>query len=106
MVAIFVILTILLLVAVDVAVQWHRQRESPALPAPPAALRADLPAGLFLHPGHGWVQVNTNGTAQVGVDAFVRQAVGAPDRITARVAGAWIRQGEPMVQVEKKGSRR
>jgi glycine cleavage system H lipoate-binding protein len=103
MVAILVILTILLLVIIDAVLLSGRKRR--VLTASPRlhALRAELPAGLFLHAGHGWVQVNTDGTAEIGVDDFVRQAVGAPDSIVTRPPGTWLSQGESMLGVEQAG---
>lgn len=103
MVAIFVILTLIVFFVADAVLTRRRNRGRTATLAQPQPLRASLEAGLFLHPGHGWVQVNTDGTADVGVDDFVRQAVGEPEAIAARTPGSLIRQGEPMLEVESRG---
>jgi glycine cleavage system H lipoate-binding protein len=101
MVAIFVLLTIIALIAVDVLVT-RRQPASETTPAPrPIDMR--LPAGRFLHPGHGWAQIEAGGRTQIGVDGFVRGVIGAADAVEARPEGAFVRQGEPMLSIERGG---
>ena len=103
MVAILVLLTILLLVLIDAIQSPRGARRSVLVPAAPQALDAELAPGLFLHTGHGWLQIHTDGTADVGVDDFIRQAVGPPDHIRTRATGSCIRQGEAMLEVEQAG---
>ena len=103
MVAILVLLTILLFILIDVMLAPKRRQRLAAAPIRPQALRPELAAGLFLHPGHGWVQVHTDGSADVGVDDFVRQVVGEPDSITTHPPGSSIIQGRAMLEVEQAG---
>ena len=107
MVAIFVVLTILLLVGVDVLLERRRQpREAAQLaPQPGAHLVPEpaLPAGLFIHPGHTWAEILRSGSVRVGLDDFVRHALGRPDHLILRQPGEQVRQGDPLLTLERNG---
>jgi len=113
MVAIFVVLTILAFVSADAVIQMRRRRQMSALPAvSPAGARIraigdglSIPNGLFLHPGHTWAEVHPTGKVRVGLDDFVRQVLGRPDRVTLLPCGAQVAQGEAMLTLER-GMRR
>lgn len=105
MVAIFVVLTILLLVAVDAIFERRRRPQETPAPVPHRQPEPVLPAGLFVHPGHTWAEILRSGLVRVGLDDFVRYALGRPDCLILRQPGEQVRQGEPMLTLERAGRR-
>jgi glycine cleavage system H lipoate-binding protein len=53
------------------------------------------PEGLFYHPGHAWLRVESADTVTVGFDDFAGKLVGAPSGITLPALGATLAQGVP-----------
>lgn len=108
MVPIFVVLTILLFVVIDLLRQYRRM---PAIEngirsvAQTAPMPAHLPLrpGRFHHPGHTWVDIQQDGTVRSGFDAFIGLAIGEIDRLTLLPVGTRIHQGEPMLLLESGG---
>jgi len=109
MVAIFVVLTVLLLIAVDAALERRKKsQEAPQASSAAVPYRASepvLPAGLFAHSGHTWAEILRLGLVRVGLDDFVRYALGRPDRLILRQSGEEVQQGEPVLTVEQAGRR-
>jgi glycine cleavage system H lipoate-binding protein len=108
MVAILVVLTIIAFVMADLAVQWHRARKAaPAKTAVPHAGPADLilpalqperftiPAGVFFHRGHTWVNLLFSGQVKVGVDDFLQKLLGRIDAVTLPPQGIEVKAGQP-----------
>lgn len=117
MVAILVVLTIVLFVAADLAVQRVRARRAAPAKAAGGASPADLilpglqperfnvPAGLFFHPGHTWVNLLFSGHVKVGVDDFLQRLLGRVDAITLPPQGVEVKAGEPFAVLHQ-GARR
>ena len=103
MVAIFVVLTILLLVAIDAVLERRRQPQTAPATVPPMATEPVLPAGLFVHPGHAWAEILRSGLVRIGLDDLVRQALGKPDRLLLRNPGEQVHQGDPLMTIERDG---
>ncbi|MFH1568735.1 MAG: hypothetical protein ABIL09_12120, partial [Gemmatimonadota bacterium] len=104
MVAIFVLLTIMLCITIEV-VRSH-MRVPAAVPglglagAPaPQRWQVSLPVGLFLHPGHTWAEVAASGRVRVGLDDLLGRAIGQPEQLRLRRPGERVAQGEPMMAV-------
>ncbi len=106
MVAILVVLTIVLFVLADLAVQRVRARRAApakAAAASPADLilpalqpeRFAVPAGLFFHPGHTWANLLFSGHVKVGVDDFLQKLLGRVDAITLPPQGVEVKAGQP-----------
>ena len=53
-----------------------------------------VPAGVYLHPGHTWARVEDDGTVTIGADDFAHKLVG-PSRAKLPEPGADVVQGEP-----------
>ena len=105
MVAIFVILTILLFVGIDAILQRRRQHQHALAPEPPPARSwaPQLPAGLFLHPGHTWAEIYASGLVRMGLDDLVARLVGHVDRVRLRMPGEKVRRGEEILALEQSG---
>ena len=108
MVVLLVLLTFVVFLAVDWAVQRVRNpaaQVAPALaPAPAIAASAPaeepvfvagyrLPEALHYHQGHTWARVVGPDTVVVGVDDFARQLAGRADAITVPAPGSVVEQG-------------
>jgi glycine cleavage system H protein len=109
MVALFVLLTIITLLTIDYFVQRAElkkaraaglvaEREPAAVPVVrPIAAVDDVPAGVFLDPGHVWAQLEPSGALRVGLDRMPIAVLGRPDRIEVRSEGTSLRKGDPLV---------
>lgn len=51
-------------------------------------------AGLFVHPGHAWLEVMEPNLVAVGVDEFTKSVFGSVDKVTFPETGTVIQQGE------------
>ncbi len=97
MTAILVLLTIIVAVAVDVAlVRLRRRVAAPQLQGLEAMQEPMVPAVLFLAPSHTWAHVSSDGVVRVGIDDFLAQAVGTVDGIRMPAPGTKVRAGEPL----------
>jgi glycine cleavage system H protein len=105
MVALFVILTIVGFILMDSLVQWAEARhERPlgrtlrplGLFSMPAVETASIPAGLFLDEGHTWVRLEPSGRTVIGMDEFVRRAIGRISAVQLPDIGTFVRRGDPL----------
>lgn len=106
MVALFVLVTILLFVLVDVFVQRSQRRKEVLAPTPVKAAVADrflVPRGYFLSRGHSWIELLFSGNARVGIDDFVQKLVGTIDGIRVAPVRTEIRKGEPLFTISREG---
>jgi glycine cleavage system H lipoate-binding protein len=62
------------------------------------------PANVFLHEGHTWTAVEESGEAKIGIDAFVRKAIGRIDALELPPIGQTVRRGERLFAL-RQGSR-
>jgi glycine cleavage system H lipoate-binding protein len=110
MVAIFVVLTFAGFILIDALVQraQAKKRQVPEPAGTPLNLRAPLlhvfaPAGVYVDSGHTWLAVDAGGRARIGVDDFVRQAVGTIDEVELPVEGQAVRRGEKLFTISQRG---
>ena len=71
------------------------------------ALKTQLPpflAGVFVHPGHAWVEVVEPNLVMVGTDEFTKSVFGSVEELTLPEPGTEIRQGEKAWKL-KRGTR-
>jgi glycine cleavage system H lipoate-binding protein len=85
----------LLFVAVVIGISLWRQRK--AIPVPGEAFKAKpVPSfwkGIFVHPGHAWVEVLDPNLVAVGADEFTRSVFGSVERFRLPEPGNMIQQG-------------
>lgn len=106
MTALLVILTLVMLVAVDATrLYLKRRKEIETHIAQPvlAFAQANPPRGLFLDGSHTWIRLSDSGEMRVGVDEVLSQALGGVDRVELPKLGTKVRRGEPMAILWKNG---
>ena len=105
MVALLVILTIVVALAVDSLV-LHRQARTVAAEAlqPIVAMKLPQPPqGVFLDTAHTWLRITSDGRLRVGIDDFLAEAVGQIDKVDVPAQGASIERGQPLFTLTVKG---
>lgn len=90
-----VVIILLLFLAVVIGIGIWRQRKAVRVPEE-EALKAKAPPlwkGLFVHPGHAWVEVLEPSLVAVGADEFTKSVFGSVERMTLPQPGSLIQQG-------------
>lgn len=106
MVAILVLVTIAVFIAVDGILRLLTRKSLAAKAVRPGrAMPQPLPSGLFAHPGHTWAELRRTGQVRLGYDDFVAHAIGRVDRVILRPVGDRLRRGEPLLYLERLGRR-
>jgi len=85
----------LFFLAVVIGVGIWRMRKTVRAPEE-EALKAKPPPflkGIFVHPGHAWVEVLQPSLVAVGTDDFVRSVFGSIEKLTLPEQGTLIQQG-------------
>ncbi len=106
MTALLVILTVVLLVAVDATrlyLKRRRQTENHVAPPVLAFAQPNPPRGLFLDGSHTWVRLADSGEMRIGVDELFAQALGGADKVDLLNLGTKVRRGEPLAALWKNG---
>lgn len=96
-----------LFIAIAIGVGAWVQRRRARLPQQGAA-KVRVPSfleGVFVHPGHAWVEVVEPNLVAVGVDDFTRSVFGSVEELTLPEPGTVIQQGGKAWQL-RKGTRR
>ena len=57
-----------------------------------------VPAGVYLHPGHTWARLESDGLVAVGADDFAHKLVGAA-HVELPALGDHVAQGEPALEI-------
>jgi CheY-like chemotaxis protein len=55
-----------------------------------------VPGGAFLSTGHAWVRIEPEGQVRIGMDDFVRKALGTINEIVLPTRGKTVKQGETL----------
>jgi glycine cleavage system H lipoate-binding protein len=109
MVAILIVLTIVVFIAIELAIEDHRSQRSSVAesnplaaaarqqqkPIPRAASIREAPADLFFHPGHTWARPLSNGLVEVGADDFALSFIGRTTAAVLPTTGEKVVQGRP-----------
>ena len=95
MVALFVLVTIIALLAIEMVVgKLEGRRFNVAAPARAGLILSEAPPeGTFFHRGHAWARVGDDGLVTAGVDSFARAMTGEPDEVSLPEIGANLSQG-------------
>lgn len=64
-----------------------------------AGLLTQVPRGVFLAPGHTWLQLERSGGVRLGSDRFPLTALGEVDRVDVVPEGTRIRQGDVLAEL-------
>ncbi|HYU32934.1 MAG TPA: glycine cleavage system protein H [Thermoanaerobaculia bacterium] len=103
MVAILILLTIITCLTVDYfaerAALRRAARKGASLPERPVSVRTPedltrVPAGVFVGPGHAWLQLEPAGSVRVGVDRVPISLLGGVEKIDAVPVGTAVRPGD------------
>jgi glycine cleavage system H protein len=114
MVVLLVLLTFVMFLTIDWAVQRRRAPavQAVAAPAPVESMPVaepvfvagyQLPEALHYHRGHTWARVVGHDTVVVGVDDFARRLTGRADAVTLPATGARVEQGAAAFKIGKDG---
>ena len=55
-----------------------------------------IPGGAFLSAGHAWVRIEPEGRVRIGIDDFIRKALGSVKDVVLPERGKVIKAGEPL----------
>jgi glycine cleavage system H protein len=116
MVAILVLVTIITCLTIDhFAERAALRRAAAAVPEKARVPRlvsvlvpedlTQVPAGVFVGPGHSWMELDPTGAVRVGVDRLPLTLLGGLEAVAASPVGTEVRQGEPLA-VLRRGERR
>ena len=86
---------VLLFVAIAIGIGFWRQRKAVQVPEEELA-KAKAPPflkGIFVHPGHAWVEVLQPSLVTVGADGFTNSVFGSVEKLTLPQKGTLIQQG-------------
>ena len=110
MVAVLVVLTFVVLVALDYFVFSKRypagasnQRPARAAVRPLSAATQPVPFGVFLQPSFTWSRLSDSGDVDVGVHPLLAELVGTPLELELRDPGERIAKGEPLLRIGQGG---
>jgi CheY-like chemotaxis protein len=78
---------------------------APDLADAAAAHEYCIPGGVFLSSGHLWVRIEPSGQVRIGIDDFVRKAIGEIDAVSLPEKGASCEQGQVLFSVTRSRKR-
>src|SRR4030095_1549868 len=60
-----------------------------------------VPAGVFVGPGHSWMELDPMGAVRVGVDRLPLSLLGGVEAIEALPVGTEVQHGEPLALLRR-----
>ncbi|MCP4658667.1 MAG: glycine cleavage system protein H [bacterium] len=82
----------------------RRVPETVAVQAPDRIAPDRIPAGVFLGPGHAWLQLEGSGAVRIGAGGLPVELLGGLDRAELKSPGTEVKRGEP-IAVLRRGER-
>lgn len=98
MVALFVVLTFLFFILIDLLVLKAQGKEHPAFAVKVFDKRFFFPSEAILSTGHLWLQKAQNRLYKLGIDEFILKALGKLHLIPLKAEGESVNKGEPILQ--------
>jgi glycine cleavage system H protein len=105
MVALFVILFFVLLIAVDLIIQM-RKKEYPLMSTQLGSTNPSrsgeslrVPKGIFFHPGHTWARMQSGNRVFVGIDDFLQKSFGSIESVSLPAVGSSVQQGDAVISL-------
>ncbi len=107
MVALFVLLTFVLIITINLIVTKVREKrisvfEESYEPATRAIFTKEsiyVPKGLYYSKGHTWLNLTEDGKLKLGIDDFINKVL-KPKKVNVLVSeGTKVRRGEPIIEV-------
>lgn len=98
MVALFVVLTFLFFILIDLLVLKAQGKEHPAFAVKVFDKRFFFPMEALLSTGHLWLQRAQNGLYKLGIDEFILKALGKLHLVPLKKEGDMVSKGEPILQ--------
>lgn len=114
MVALFVLLTFVLIISINLIVTKVREKrisvfeEAPVEPASRAVFTKEsiyVPQGLYYSKGHTWLNFEEDGKLKLGIDDFINKVLKPRKMIFLRNEGEKVKKGEPILEVLTNSSR-
>ncbi len=98
-----VILGVLFL-AIAIGIGIWRQRKAVAAREKEARGFERTPSwkGIFVHPGHAWVEVISPSLVTIGADQFTRSVFGSVERLSLPALGSMLQQGGKAWRLERR----
>ncbi|MCS7052340.1 MAG: hypothetical protein NZM09_01260 [Ignavibacterium sp.] len=98
MVALFVVLTFLFFIILDLLVLKAQGKEHPAFAVRVFTKKFFFPKEALISSGHIWLQQIQNGLIKLGIDEFILKAFGKLNLIPIKTEGELINKGEPFLK--------
>ncbi len=107
MVALFVILFVAVLLTIDFIIQLRHKKYPLISPVKSFSVSNSdfvrMPKGIFFHPAHTWARIGGGSDLVVGVDDFIQKAMGGIDAVNLPTVGQKVKQGDPVITLERGG---
>lgn len=98
MVALFVVLTFIVFILVDIFILKAQKKKHPAFEETSSPVfnkkSLILPKGIFISPGHTWALAEHDGSARIGIDDMIFKALGRISVADLAREGAEIKRGD------------
>lgn len=107
MVAIFVFITFVLIISINLIVTKVREKRIPVFEEEAPVFDREVftkesiyvPQGIYYSSGHTWLDVNEEGRLRLGMDDFLNKII-KPQKISYKVEeGKKVKKGEPILEV-------
>jgi glycine cleavage system H protein len=103
MVALFVIATFLIFLAIDFFVQRGAKPLVARGQLGKQVERFVIPRGYFFSPRHVWLEILGSGNARIGIDDFIQKVIGSIESVRLVPAQVGVKRGDPIMTIRQNG---